>query len=354
MTRAPVAEASALEPSVAEAPTLEPLLIEVAAVETLSMAAATAETDGTLDLPVEPAPVEALPTIPQPSDSLAGASEVVSAPAETPLVPIETAYMRAIDPAASAETVPGVDMGPVAAPVEAAAADTAPADVTPALVPLPAVETLPEPEIAVVADASAGVDMGAGEAPTPTEPAPGSPTGTENALRGPATCACPQNLLRVSGIGPVYQQKLYAAGIGTFWQLGDLAGDELRRILGLRGFQKVDVARIQAAALRLAEENGFMCRAWNGSTPDDLDPLAGIGRINAGLLYDAGICTYRALALAAPAQLAQICPPGVGNQPDYVDWIAQARAFSAVQPAAAALDPAPGPADGQQEVSHVG
>src|SRR5450759_1279247 len=53
MTRAPVAEASALEPSVAEAPTLEPLLIEVAAVETLSMAAATAETDGTLDLPVE-------------------------------------------------------------------------------------------------------------------------------------------------------------------------------------------------------------------------------------------------------------------------------------------------------------
>jgi predicted flap endonuclease-1-like 5' DNA nuclease len=58
----------------------------------------------------------------------------------------------------------------------------------------------------------------------------------------------------------------------------------------------------------------------------DFKPLAGLGSVFEGRLYDAGICTYAALANATVEQLAQICQAPAWRTPDYASWIAEARA----------------------------
>ncbi len=137
--------------------------------------------------------------------------------------------------------------------------------------------------------------------------------------------SCPQDLSRVKGVGSVYEQKLYAAGIGTFWELAQVDDATLSAILGLKDFQAVDLAAIKAHALRLAEETGTVGRQWDGTPPDDFEPLEGIGPVYEGRLYDAGICTYRALAEATVEQLAEICRAPEWRKPDYASWIAQAK-----------------------------
>jgi len=138
--------------------------------------------------------------------------------------------------------------------------------------------------------------------------------------------ACPQDLSKVQGVGQSYEAKLYAAGIGSFWELANADDEELRRIFGIKGFQKVDLAAIKADARRLAEATNSIGRGWDGSAPDDFETMEGIGAVFEGQLYDAGICTNRALADASEEQLAQICPTPAWRRPNYADWIRQAKA----------------------------
>ena len=49
----------------------------------------------------------------------------------------------------------------------------------------------------------------------------------------PEIVAQPQDLSAVSGVGAIYEQRLYNAGIGTYWELASLDDDALRRILKL-------------------------------------------------------------------------------------------------------------------------
>ncbi len=137
--------------------------------------------------------------------------------------------------------------------------------------------------------------------------------------------ACPQDLSKVKGISSTYETRLYEAGIGTFWELANTDDAELSRILGIKDFQKVDLAAIKAAARSLAEETGTVGRGWSGTPPDDFEPLQGIGPVFEGRLYDAGICTYEALANATVEQLAEICKAPTWRMPDYAGWIAQAK-----------------------------
>ncbi|MCX6033209.1 MAG: helix-hairpin-helix domain-containing protein [Chloroflexi bacterium] len=137
--------------------------------------------------------------------------------------------------------------------------------------------------------------------------------------------SCPQDLSKLHGIGTVYEQKLYAAGIGTFWQLSQADATNLAGILGIKDFQKVDLAEIKAAAQKMAEETDTVGLSWDGSQPDDFEPLGGIGEVYEGRLYDAGICTYRALAATTVERLAEICKAPAWRMPDYAGWIAQAK-----------------------------
>lgn len=142
---------------------------------------------------------------------------------------------------------------------------------------------------------------------------------------------CPQDLSAVQGIGPVFEERLYASGIGSYWSLAELPVEQLATLLDARSLQTDDLRRIQAAAMQLAVETNTLGRAWDGSPPDDFDGLPGIGEIYERRLYGAGICTYASLAAATPEQLAEICKAPSMRTPDYAAWIAIAAGLSTAQ-----------------------
>ena len=142
---------------------------------------------------------------------------------------------------------------------------------------------------------------------------------------------CPQDLSAVSGIGPVYEERLYAAGIGTYWSLAELPIEELARILELKSFQDVDLAAISTEAMTIAAETNSLGRSWDGTSPDDFDGLPEIGEVYERRLYEAGICTYEAMAATTPEQLAAICKAPPMRTPNYAAWIATAADLSAAK-----------------------
>lgn len=151
--------------------------------------------------------------------------------------------------------------------------------------------------------------------------------------RAPAiqVVSCPQDLSAVTGIGSVFEERLYAAGIGSYWALAELPTDRLATILDAQAFQNVDLSAIKASAMQLAAETQTLGRAWDGTPPDDFDGLPGIGEVYERRLYEAGICTYEALAAATPERLAEVCKAPAMRAPDYAAWIATAADLSAAK-----------------------
>jgi predicted flap endonuclease-1-like 5' DNA nuclease len=75
-------------------------------------------------------------------------------------------------------------------------------------------------------------------APIPPAPLPAWVEATPPAAPSPAPVAPaverPDPLIEIVGIGPVYQQRLYAAGVKTFAALAALTVEQIRAILGAR------------------------------------------------------------------------------------------------------------------------
>jgi predicted flap endonuclease-1-like 5' DNA nuclease len=136
--------------------------------------------------------------------------------------------------------------------------------------------------------------------------------------------SCPQDLSAVDGIGTVYEDRLYDAGIGSYWELAETPTADLATILAIQSYQDVDLAAIKASAMRLAVESHSLGRAWDGTPPDNFEALQGLGEVYERRLYEAGICTYDTLMATSPEQLAEICNAPPMNTPDYNAWIATA------------------------------
>ena len=149
------------------------------------------------------------------------------------------------------------------------------------------------------------------------------------AQRLPQLTTAPQDLARVNGIGATYEQRLYAAGIGSFWELANMSDEDFAHLLGLTELQRAafDGAAIRAQAEQLATETGAVGQLWDGAAPDDLEPIKGIGKVFEQRLYDAGIRTYARLAAATPEELANICGGNMPVKPDFASWIEQARSL---------------------------
>ena len=135
----------------------------------------------------------------------------------------------------------------------------------------------------------------------------------------------------IEGIGVVYERRLYEAGVGSYWEVAQLSDALLTDILEVMPFQDVDLAAIRASAMALAVESGTVNRVWDGTDPDDFEPLVGIGVIYERRLYNAGLCTYEALAAATAEQLEEICKPPSFSKPDFQDWIETARILAAAK-----------------------
>jgi predicted flap endonuclease-1-like 5' DNA nuclease len=143
--------------------------------------------------------------------------------------------------------------------------------------------------------------------------------------------SCPQDLESIDGIGTVYENRLYQAGVGSYWEVAQISDAELTDILEVMPFQDVDLAEIRASAMALAIESGTVNRVWDGTEPDDFEPLSGLGVIYERRLYQAGYCTYEALAAATPEELERACKPPAGRKPDFADWIATAQILAAAK-----------------------
>jgi predicted flap endonuclease-1-like 5' DNA nuclease len=149
--------------------------------------------------------------------------------------------------------------------------------------------------------------------------------------RATHTVSCPQDLSAVTGIGPVLEERLYAAGIGSYWDLAETPAGELSAVLGAESLLGVDLEAIKASAMQLAVESRSIGRSWDGTPPDDFEVLPGIGEIYERRLYEAGICTYESLAANSAERLAAICQAPPMHAPDYTAWIATAAELSAAK-----------------------
>jgi predicted flap endonuclease-1-like 5' DNA nuclease len=141
--------------------------------------------------------------------------------------------------------------------------------------------------------------------------------------------ACPQHLSDTKGIGTVFEGRLYANGIGTFFELANMSNDDLKKALQITDemVSSVSYDEIRKDALRLARETNSLGRTWSGQSPDDFEPIDGIGYTFEKRLYDANICTYEALLNTPQDKIFEIVTQGkkLVNKPDIPYWIKQVK-----------------------------
>jgi predicted flap endonuclease-1-like 5' DNA nuclease len=146
---------------------------------------------------------------------------------------------------------------------------------------------------------------------------------------------CPQDLSTVGGLGPEDVARLAKAGIATYWDLGTMSLETLAGILQMSEVEEPHLARVQDAALAVAEGEGRTGQVWDGTPADDFAWLEGMTAEARVQLHAAGICTAAQLAETPVARLAQILPmPEEGETASWASW---PQAAAATLPSAGAM-----------------
>lgn len=162
-----------------------------------------------------------------------------------------------------------------------------------------------------------------------TPPAAKEPATRQGDVFGsaPQAASYPDNLTEIRGIGDVYEQRLYQAGIFTWHQLAQTDPDTLRTVT--KALPTSDPASWVEQARELARERGREGAVYTGPIPDNLTRIPGIDQVYEELLYRAGIVTFAQLARLSPQALGEIIPAHqVGDHIDFTAWIDQAAALS--------------------------
>ena len=137
------------------------------------------------------------------------------------------------------------------------------------------------------------------------------------------TTEYPDDLSKIKGIGDVYKQRLYRAGIYTWKQIAETDVETLRRAVSAN--QSANIAAWYEQAEALMDKHARRNAIYSGPQPDDMTKILGIGPVGAAVLYRAGICTYEQLASTSLADLEKLFPLAVaGDQPDFALWIERA------------------------------
>ncbi|MBE2234442.1 MAG: hypothetical protein IAE85_13200 [Anaerolinea sp.] len=145
-----------------------------------------------------------------------------------------------------------------------------------------------------------------------------------------------QALTDVKGVGSAYQQRLYRAGIGTYWELASVPDAELETTLEIPELQRarIDFDATRADAYEWAHLTDTVGLLWDGDHVDDFEVLPGIGKTFEKRLYEAGVTTYEQLAECAAERLAEIVKAPPMREVNYDEWKAAARQFLAERAAA--------------------
>lgn len=137
----------------------------------------------------------------------------------------------------------------------------------------------------------------------------------------------PDDLSKIKGIGDVYKQRLYRAGIYTWKQIAETDIETLRRATSAYPSSNIDDWLVQAQ--KLMDKHGRREAVYGGPQPDDMTKILGIGPVGASVLYRSGICTYEQLASTSIPHLEALFPIAVaGDLPDFAQWIARAEALA--------------------------
>src|SRR5690606_39781478 len=116
-------------------------------------------------------------------------------------------------------------------------------------------------------------------APTAPEPARPRPSWRDNPDLTRRSQEHPDNLSKIRGIGDVYRQRLYKAGIYTWDQVATADEETLRRATS--AYPSSNVHEWPPQARELAEKNGRTGARYTGPTPDNLTKIFGIGPVSA-------------------------------------------------------------------------
>lgn len=126
-------------------------------------------------------------------------------------------------------------------------------------------------------------------------------------------------LIDIDGIGPVYQNKLYDAGVVSFDQLAAMHPDRVRSLVAPNAAFELDTGGWIEQARRMA---GSPLR-------DPLIDINGIGPVYEQRLLNAGVTTFKQLAELSPDEIRAIINPEGWQNIDPESWIAEARALAA-------------------------
>lgn len=150
-----------------------------------------------------------------------------------------------------------------------------------------------------------------------------------------------QALTDVVGIGSAYQQRLYTAGVGTYWELSSLPDAELETILKIPELQRarIEFEDTRADAYQWAQKTGTIGLLWDGDHVDDFEPLPGVGKTFEKRLYEAGITTYEQLIECGNERLAEIVKAPPMREIDYGAWKERAQQFLVERQAAQPAEP---------------
>lgn len=125
-------------------------------------------------------------------------------------------------------------------------------------------------------------------------------------------------LIDIKGIGPVYQDRLYAAGIVTFEQVAATHPDRLRAIVDPETTFDLDIESWHEQARKLAHL----------PSRDPLIDINGIGPVYEQRLLNAGVTSFEQLASMTEAQIRAIIKPEAWQNVDIPSWIAEAKVLA--------------------------
>ncbi len=135
--------------------------------------------------------------------------------------------------------------------------------------------------------------------------------------------AATDDLTLVPGIGPKYAAQLAAAGITSYAALSAAKPEQLRAIIDVPAWRRVDTDAWVTGAQTL------LSKPPAARSGDDLTLFEGIGPVYAAKLNAAGIMSFADLAAADETGLSAIIQAPAWRRVNYGDWIAQARLAAA-------------------------
>lgn len=126
-------------------------------------------------------------------------------------------------------------------------------------------------------------------------------------------------LIDINGIGPIYQERLYAQGIVSFEQLAAMSPDRLRTlVVGPNAVGEVDTESWIVEARRLAGR----------PRRDPLIDILGVGPVYEQRLLDAGIFTFDQVGALTIDELRTIIKPEAWQNVDFAAWITEAKVLA--------------------------